>query len=707
MKANNHPIEQTHFWRRMDWAWLALLLCLVTLSWCSAYNRWTSHDWATPLSYGGDGWGQLTGAKAFADGEIPAILPKNPAVFGAPFRANWNDYPSVDEGLLVWTGLLARAFGVFTGINLALLSASLLAGASFYFVARQTGCHVFISVAGATLFALSRFAFARGVDHLTLTFYWHVPLGLLVVWYCLRRRSLYQDRRRFWFCIAVAVLHGIQNPYYTGMFFQFLVGTSLYHLVRKAGWPRILFPLGLAGVLCLTFLVMNLDTFYYQIANGPNPAAVQRSYADLELYALKPIELIVPLVHRLSALQDWGMNHYARQAYVVGEIGSSYLGIVGIAGLLLLVGITAVHLARQELAKISFHIWCVLWIFAYSIIGGVNGFIGLFGLILFRSSNRYSIVILACALLFLTRRLTDLTSKWKGMAISGLSVFLTILGLWDQVPLPPSHSQTIERRKLVQADAKMVRTIEARLPPGASIFELPIMDFPESPPTLGVDNMEHFRPYLYSLHLRFSYGSDKGRNRERWQREADQFGTAHLVDQLESYGFSAILINRKGYADGGAALLQELESLGKKQIVEPQREFLCFGLTPLARPVLPPEFDQAWYALEGDASHDRRWSSGNASILLFNPEAAPRRVRLSFRLETLKPRHLTISQHSQKLFDAPLESKDAEHPVELTALLQPGTNEIRFQTDRPGEPPGTADLRNLAFSLLDFKVSPE
>jgi hypothetical protein len=706
MKRNIDPGDQMHVWRKSDWAWLIFLLCVVTLAWSGAYNRWTAHDWATPISYGGDGFAQLTAAKAFAEGQIPAILPKNPEAFGAPFHANWNDYPSVDEGLLVWTGLLARAFGVFTGVNLSLLSASLLAAASFYFVSRQLGSRALISVMGATLFALSRFAFARSVDHLTLTFYWHVPLGLLVIWYCLTRESMEKDRRTLWFCIAVAVLHGIQNPYYTGMFFQFLLGTSLYHLVRREQWRRILLPLGLAGVLCLTFGVMNLDTFYYRIANGPNPAAVVRNFAGLELYALKPIELIVPIIHRLTALQDWGMNRYARQAYVVGEIGSPYLGFVGIAGLFLLVGETAIHLARQKVEKVSFQVWCVLWVLAYSIIGGINGLMGVFGIILFRSSNRYSIVILSLVLLFLAQRLTDLTRRWNRVGVFALAAFLTLLGLWDQVPAAPARALTAARRKVVQADAAMVRTMEAALPTGAMVFELPIMDYPEVPPTLGVADLEHFRPYLHSRHLRFSYGSDKGRNRERWQREEEQLGIPHLVSVLESYGFSAIFINRKGYADTGAALVRELEALGKRQIFEPTSEFYCFGLTPVKHPALPPEFDGSWYGTQGDANHYLRWSSGNAAILFYNEEATPRKAQLSFGLETVKRRHVSISAGSQKLYDASLEPEQTKQ-VDLALLLKPGKNELRFETDVLAELPGNGDQRKLAFDLLDFRVTEE
>lgn len=685
-----------------DWYWLALLLCIVTITWCGAYNRWTSTAWATPVSYNEDTWFQLATTKAFASGEAPPILPKYPASLGAPFAANWNDYPNAEEGMFVWSALFARVFGLLTGANVALLSASLLAAASFYFVCRQFGCHPILSVAGAALFSLSRFAFARSLHHLSLTFYWHVPLGVLVIWSCLSRPAIYRERRLVLSCVAVAVVHGVQNIYYTGMFLQFLVGVSCYFAIRREPWRRILFPLILAGVAVFTVGLMNVDTISSRMVNGPNPLAIVRNYAGVELYGLKPIELVLPVVHRITALGEWGMNHYAKQAYVVGEVGSPYLGIVGIAALFLLLWEAVRHVVDQNMKQVPFSLWFVLWTLSFSVIGGINALLAVCGIVLFRSGNRYSIVILAFLLLFLVRYLSTVTRTWKWPPISVLAGLIMVLGLLDQIPSSPTREAIAGTRKVVRADARMAASLEAQLPANAMIFQLPIMDFPEVPPILGVVSYEHFRPYLYSRHLRYSYGSDKGRTRERWQREAEQFGTTRLVTMLEQYGFSAILINRKGYEDGGASSLQELRSLGRKVLFE-SPEFISIALTPSTRPVLPPDFDNSWYGLEGNATHDWRWSSGDAVIVLYNSESGSRQARLSFRLETLQPRRLEITLASRQIYGDSLQPGVVPPPIELTIMLSPGRNTLRFKSSAPGVTPGTGDPRKLAFALHDFR----
>src|ERR1700738_210143 len=109
-----------------EWRWWVILLGLVTLLWCAAYNRWTSEAWRTPIDYSGDTMAEFAAAKAMAAGEIMPILPKNPASLGAPFVANWNDYPTSDEAIFAWWALLVPLFGLFTAGNVALLSAHLL-----------------------------------------------------------------------------------------------------------------------------------------------------------------------------------------------------------------------------------------------------------------------------------------------------------------------------------------------------------------------------------------------------------------------------------------------------------------------------------------------------------------------------------------------------------------------------------------------------
>ena len=84
------------------------------------------------------------------------------------------------------------------------------------------------------------------------------------------------------------------------------------------------------------------------------------------------------------------------------------------------------------------------------------------------------------------------------------------------------------------------------------LFQLPVVDFPEGPRILEATDYEHLRPYLHATRLRFSYGSDKGRPREAWQRRAEALEPEAMADALERIGFAGLLVNRKAYEDGAA-----------------------------------------------------------------------------------------------------------------------------------------------------------
>jgi phosphoglycerol transferase len=685
-----------------DWPWWIALFVAVTLLWCVAYNRWTLEAWMTPVAYDGDSLGEMAAAKAFAFDKVYAILPKYPASLGAPFVANWNDYPIVEEGIFAWYGLFVRLFGVFAGSNLTLLSAHLLAAGSFYFVCRYLRYAKAISFVLAILFSMSGYAFARGLWHLVLTFYWNVPLGFLVVWWCLTGQA-HADRKKRIACIVMSVLFGVQYIYYTGMYAQFLFLAALVSWLRRDGKPRILFPLFLLGVILATFVLMNVDTFYYRFRNGPNPAALARIYNGVEQYALRPVELLLPMSHRLGAIQSWtNRAYYSQTMFRGGENNSPYLGIVALAALAALAAVSIRAIARGDFAQVPVHAWGIAWILAYSVIGGLNGIIGTFGFVLFRGTNRYSVVILGLALLFLARQMSSFIRRRPVVGATCAGAIL-VLGLWDQLPGFPARSAIDQVHQKIISDGRITSALEKRLPNHAMIFELPAVSYPEVGPTVNMQDYEHFRPYLQSRSLRFSYGSQKGRTRERWQDELMQLGVSTAVSQLEKFGFAALLINRKGYPDNAASILAELRSAGRTHILCESEDLVAVALEPGPNPLLPPEFDKNWYGLEGTLTDNWRWSSGDAKLIIYNNHSTPRNIHVAFSLGTLRARTVEVFSGANKLYAATLDPAQQPRRADIDIFLRPGTNSLSFRTDQSAEPPGNGDSRNIAFAIRNFE----
>jgi phosphoglycerol transferase len=246
-------------------------------------------------------------------------------------------------------------------------------------------------------------------------------------------------------------------------------------------------------------------------------------------------------------------------------------------------------MVRGREKDVPIEAWWVLWIVLMFTTGGLNAlFAATTGFTMFRGGCRYSIVILAITLLWAARRLSAMQAEAETKSgdiatarlwMAGAAVLCALI-FWDQVPRAPTEElrATIDRQ--VAADREFTEKMEAALPDGAMVFQMPVMDFPESP-IPGVPPYDHFRPYLFSKHLRFSFGTHKGREREKWQPAVQgkffegasldqqagkiQFNEANAriaVDELKRLGFSAIYINRNGFPDRGKGLEEALLDLG-------------------------------------------------------------------------------------------------------------------------------------------------
>ena len=559
---------------------ICLLACVI-LSWCAANARWDAGSWNLPSAYSApctsDVLTTLSGIKAVSDGHILPMLWKNVSELGAPAGANWNDLPSTEEFALYFQGLLGKAFGMFVGLNLSLLINHLLGAGVFYLVARFSDCDRKWSFVGGLAFGLAPYIFAQSPHHFTVAAVWHVPLFIPVWRWVSTGEGVAPWSKRFWISAAIAFLTGMQNVYYTNILCQLTLLGGLLVFFRTRSFPALISCFGIILSAALAFGLMNLDTWTYKLVYGPNTGALVREYKWLEIYGLKIVDLFVPPVtHRSDLLAGFAIRHRA-EAPLQDE--GSYLGILGILSLGLLVFTTATAFVRKRYSEIPLEAWQVFWIVAVFTTGGLNAIVGALGFTMFRTGCRYSVVILAIVLLFAARRMAALPLRCGLTSL--LALLAAALVLWDQVPRPPDRKETEAIAFQIESDREIVEKMEAALPAGAMVFQIPIMDFPESP-VPGLSPYDHLRPYLFSHHLRYSFGSMKGREDTRWQRNLTQLSLADAVAKLRGLGFRAILISRNGFPDKAKGFLQSLSTLGHSQIIEsPAGDLVCVVLPPV------------------------------------------------------------------------------------------------------------------------------
>jgi hypothetical protein len=580
-------------------ALVAVLLGTVFLAWCAGNGRWTPASWGVPTAYTepdkGDVVHALAMMKAVREGDFVPLAWKQVDALGAPHAANWNDWPLVEELLVVFYGLLAGLFGLFGGLNVGTVVAHLTAAAAFYVVARWEECDCTWAFVAALAFGLAPFIFAQSPYHITTEYVWHVPLFLPIWRWIATDPGIVPGSRRFWFAVAVGFVTGLQSPYWTNILCQLtLLGAAVMYW-RHRSQPALLSALAIIGAAAAAFGLMNLDTWTYRLAHGPNPGALAREYKWMEIYGLKLVDLVVPPVtHHWPGWARFAVAHRigdpARGIPPASPLQDegSYLGIVGLAALAWLAWTAVADAVKGRANDIPLAAWQVLWIVLCFTTGGLNAILGVFGFTLFRTGQRYSIVILAIVLLYAAQRLTAWQRGWAARAAPDVvrigtltaAVAATVMILWDQVPRAPSAEQTEAIARQVASDREFTATMEAALPEGGMVFQLPVMDFPEAP-LPGIPSYDHFRPYLYSSQLRFSFGSMKGRERERWQHEVQQllvegatvdqgakqirFKPANVrraVDELEKRGFQALYLNRNAFPDRGRGLEDALLEIG-------------------------------------------------------------------------------------------------------------------------------------------------
>jgi len=90
--------------------------------------------------------------------------------------------------------------------------------------------------------------------------------------------------------------------------------------------------LALIALLFAAVLADNANLLFQRASEGPTTSLL-RPYGNLERYALKPIELLLPI--REGAIVPWRTAgaSYLRQALVRGEMGPVYLGLAGVVAL--------------------------------------------------------------------------------------------------------------------------------------------------------------------------------------------------------------------------------------------------------------------------------------------------------------------------------------------------------------------------------------
>lgn len=522
---------------------------------------------ATPLVYRGDGLGHAWILQRVVEGWAF----ENPRS-GYPFGSTFLDHPASDLGnYLAFKALGVLGSDFVAGLNLYIILTFPAAFVAAFAVLLGFRLPALSAFGGALLFAFLPFHFLRlgTLGHVFYLAYFVVPLYFH---YALRiddgsfaAGHRWAGRRLGISLLTLAALSCF-GVYYA-LFGCIIIGLSgITGFIRRQSLG-VLRNATLALAAVTAGVILNTAPNLAHIAaEGRSPEAVQRQAAEAELYGLKLMELILPRPgHRVSDLANVTRAYTDATSLRSGNTTAT-LGVVGSGGLIVLAAIALLRLSGSSPdPRLTWLAALVGILFLFGTVGGLGSLFAFAVSPLIRGWNRISVFIAfgSIAAIFLSIHLLRAglgTGQWRSTAQSLGVCSVVALGLWDQTA-PGCSSCLQANRAKHELSRDFIHSVEATLPQGAAIYQLPYMPFPEVPALHELDAYEPLSGFLYSKQLRWSFAGMKGRIGDLFYRSLAGESPARQIEVLKRLGFAGIYIDRRGYADAADGLIAEFSSL--------------------------------------------------------------------------------------------------------------------------------------------------
>lgn len=455
------------------------------------------------------------------------------------------------------------------GINLTYISAFYLIALITYIVLRVFSIKEYISVCGAVDFAFLPFIFLRNEEHIVLSCYYFIPLlVLLCVWiyeddkFLLVGRQFFRYKKNIAAIFMMFLIAGSGIAYWQFFACFFLCVTAFANVCRHKNFKYIV-----KSVICIVgiiaFMILGCIPEIIDYVNGGSGVAGRlRSIPDAELYGLKLIQLILPVRgHGITFLENI-IEEYNATAPLVTENYTSYIGLIGIAGLIILLTFLFVNKTdgdsteKKRLAMLSeLNIAAILM----GTIGGLGTCFFVFVSRTLRCFNRISVyiaffsIMAVCIILDYYAKMIKI--RWKAILMAVAVSVIFIASVKEQNP--DKGLMTQERTAQWENDKEFIGRIESQMDAGAMIYQLPYHKYPEGGTQNEMYDFELFKGYLHSDTLKWSFGISYGTDEDEWDYNTANMNVEDMVAELCDKGFSGIYIDREGYEHKE---VEELES---------------------------------------------------------------------------------------------------------------------------------------------------
>ena len=549
------------------WVPLSVFVFLAASLLMSGWPNGLIPETVIPYSYSGDGLAYLWNIQRVIEGTWYFTNDRS----GFPFGSNHLDYPTSDTGSYLVIKLLGLIFNTaIAAQNLYYLLGFSLAAVAGYWVSRSIGITRPFSVVVAVLYAFTSFHFGR-IGHLFFTWYFVAPLFFYVGFRLFSEKLIFTNtqislKTKLLNAIALLVLASF-GIYYT--FFGCLVIAlcTVMSATINRSWRNLNEGLLTLGLTILGVLLNVLPSLVHLFQQGENREGVNRFASESELYALKITQLLLPRGdHRLDSFFEFASKYNGFFSNVTENISAS-MGAVGSLGFLLLVAVSlispflypktidTVPLNKTSSAQLRFQVLAALAL-GLVLMGSMGGFSSLFAMLVsssIRAWNRVSIFIAfisVVAFAMATDLLIQKCPKHTAMKIAGIALAFAILvlGILDQT-VKPCHSCLLMNQELAKSDKAFMQSIETSIPKNSAIYQLPYMAYSDNGAVNNLGSYDQARGHLHSEHLKWSFGSMRGRAGDWFYRKLALLPLQEQVVVVSAMGYAGIYIDRRGFID--------------------------------------------------------------------------------------------------------------------------------------------------------------
>jgi len=505
--------------------------------------------------------------------------------------------------------------------NLFFLATFPLAAMSAMFALLELRISRSSSLFCSLLYPFMAYHFLRNQNHLLLSGYYMAPLGILVVLWLLasenlltfRRRNPFRknlaDNRKYFLSLIFCLMISSTGVYYAFFTCFFIMLAVVKSIVDEKRWNKTTTAsVTMLSTVILGGLLNYLPTFLFHMSGGERGSELIRLGEGAEYYSLRLIDLFVPTMgHHIGRIANL-VQKFHNSEPLANENVTISLGVMGSIGFALLLFVPILKLQNQSMrARLIKNTSLLAYSgFLLATMGGISALICRFLISGIRAYNRIAVFFFFMGLLAVGVIIdtviygrstasessqgstdssgssdsigstdssasafsdTSATPKKHFLTIraafqkhrSKLVIFLIPLlfaALFDQIPVN-SVFPYAANKKNDQAILTYFAEVEASVPEGTYVYQLPYVIFPEPDVAYGSGPYAQLAGYLNTDELRWSYGAMRGTGNDLWAKSVAEMPAEDMLAALEAAGYGGIYIDLLNYPDDTLAALKD------------------------------------------------------------------------------------------------------------------------------------------------------